>query len=1059
MKNNEKLYINGLHQIRVNKKPKAQNFDLNNISNDIKSFNENYKTNNFITKTIFTKIPNNDRQNNFSSSQNKINNRNIYNEISHPLSTSHKDIKFKKIIINKNNKNESRSLNKQEYINYMINSSEDKNQLIEEDINGKKLLICRSETQYPLSFRKDDNDDIIVNENNSKQNSNNVTPNPKDINLRYFTISPKNGIKQRIENRNNNYQIYNNENNNNQKHMIYDYNNSYNVYRKNEFDNYYNNEIMPNMTYNNFGHNIYQPINEQINNNTNYFYNNNENAYFDDMNYTPDYTPGNNFVNYRQPQNLKYMSQSLNNRNDIVNQEYIQIFKRNNNINNNYNILRNKNMSNEENGYGMTPEGNEMISEENNNYSTMKNDYKDKELIKIYKGKLIKIFIQFMTNFYFNHSKRIFDELIMRLRKNKNSYDNLYLNINRRYQKKRFNKGYDENKNNNFYYIKKNNFKYSNNNNNNNNFQYYESNLFNSCTSHKKVFSMNIDNKIDKMGNSNIDTNIANENILYNSKERHNNYFKEKEENLKNNSSNIYIPAKNRNISNNYKSHKFGSKPKESIFNEIKIYKSPIKDKNNFYNTNFCKFYPSKNDDFNPIINQENQRSKYILLKNNPKSNNITANLKEQSNINVQPIFYKKLASQEKNLNKDINIYKKKTEKINKNKNRHNNDINKNSKNNYMRNDMFKTQYFNCSNSNEINANSNNITNISNDLNNYCLDDKPMNMIYLKNSNMDIEDENLVTSGGNNNINKKEKSNNNIIYKRNINDSFEIKNLIQMKSEDKRLFLNFNYCNFSYNIRNNKRNKAYFVFSKINSLYIPYTNKKIENELNNMNHNYSFKDSTETINTNLNRYVKKRKLKSGVLKLDNIISNKIFENKCIFFSCLKRNKLYCIFSKIIYNLNKNKIKKYFEMYKKKIFFQQNLIEEKKQMQKPLKNITIDCKLDNNFINFDEINNPNSEFNLKIKKINKLKGKFRYSKNKYKNKIEKNNTYDSDNEEKNNLINNSFEEEKRAETNVNIPLWKSSEFYINSLNLNLTNNRQKTVYSKKKIKPTNLKINI
>jgi hypothetical protein len=146
-----------------------------------------------------------------------------------------------------------------------------------------------------------------------------------------------------------------------------------------------------------------------------------------------------------------------------------------------------------------------------------------------------------------------------------------------------------------------------------------------------------------------------------------------------------------------------------------------------------------------------------------------------------------------------------------------------------MRNDIFKTTYFNYSNSNEINANSNNITNISNDINNYCLDDKPMNMIYLKNSNMDIEDENLITPGGNNNLNKKEKSNKNIIYKRNINDSFEIKNLIQMKSEDKRLFLNFNYCNFSYNIRNNKRNKAYFVFSKINSLYIPYTNKKIEN--------------------------------------------------------------------------------------------------------------------------------------------------------------------------------------------------------------------------------------
>ena len=98
--------------------------------------------------------------------------------------------------------------------------------------------------------------------------------------------------------------------------MIYDYNNinRYNPYRKNEINNYYNSEVIPNVTYNNFGHNIYQPINEQINNNTNYFYNNNENTYFNDMNYTPDYTPGNNFVNQRQPQNLKYMSQCLNNK-------------------------------------------------------------------------------------------------------------------------------------------------------------------------------------------------------------------------------------------------------------------------------------------------------------------------------------------------------------------------------------------------------------------------------------------------------------------------------------------------------------------------------------------------------------------------------------------------------------------------------------------------------------------------------------------------------------------------------------------------------------------------
>ena len=33
----------------------------------------------------------------------------------------------------------------------MNNSSEDKNILIEDDVNGKKLLICINETQYPLS--------------------------------------------------------------------------------------------------------------------------------------------------------------------------------------------------------------------------------------------------------------------------------------------------------------------------------------------------------------------------------------------------------------------------------------------------------------------------------------------------------------------------------------------------------------------------------------------------------------------------------------------------------------------------------------------------------------------------------------------------------------------------------------------------------------------------------------------------------------------------------------------------------------------------------------------
>ena len=53
--------------------------------------------------------------------------------------------------------------------------------------------------------------------------------------------------------------------------------------------------------------------------------------------------------------------------------------------------------------------------------------------------------------------------------------------------------------------------------------------------------------------------------------------------------------------------------------------------------------------------------------------------------------------------------------------------------NNILKNNCNSTG-FNFSNNNEINHNINNITNLSNDLNDYCLGDKPMNMVYLKSS-------------------------------------------------------------------------------------------------------------------------------------------------------------------------------------------------------------------------------------------------------------------------------------------------------------------------------------
>ena len=97
---------------------------------------------------------------------------------------------------------------------------------------------------------------------------------------------------------------------------------------------------------------------------------------------------------------------------------------------------------------------------------------------------------------------------------------------------------------------------------------------------------------------------------------------------------------------------------------------------------------------------------------------------------------------------------------------------------------------------------------MSNDVNNYCLEDidKPTNMMYSKTNiiNFDNDDGNFY-----NEENSEEQE-------------IEIKNLMQIITNDKRLFLNFNYISLNNNNRNNsKRSKNInniLSISEINSL-------------------------------------------------------------------------------------------------------------------------------------------------------------------------------------------------------------------------------------------------
>ena len=182
MKNNENILMNNNHQIKVNKKPFSKTKDINLHQNNINSINfinEEIPTNSFTNKIIISNIRNKNIQK--FPPQNVDNINNIYGDNSNSLSSSYKDLNFRKI-----NNNNIINNNQVRYTNYINKNHKNKKRLIEED-NGNKLLIYKSETQYPLSYRKNT---FYINGYRSMSDLN-YTRFKNDPNYRYSSISPK----------------------------------------------------------------------------------------------------------------------------------------------------------------------------------------------------------------------------------------------------------------------------------------------------------------------------------------------------------------------------------------------------------------------------------------------------------------------------------------------------------------------------------------------------------------------------------------------------------------------------------------------------------------------------------------------------------------------------------------------------------------------------------------------------------------------------------------------------------------------------------------------------
>ena len=981
MKNREKL-IKGIYHIKVNKKHKLLNIPNNFLSDDVEIFNEQLQTRN--SNNEYLSQLTDDKNENFNSSKKEI--INYYTEENCQINLTNKASKYNKIY---NNKRFNKNNNK---INFSsINNKKYQKKFLKKD-NDDKLFIYKSETYYPLS-KKQESKNENENENNNINNLS-VSPIAKTKNLKNFIGGNKINLNGRTEARNKKYYFIDKDNYNN------------NTLKKN--DNCKSVDNFSDLTFNKRGNNFYK---------------------------------------------------SYKNKNNITDIDKEAIM--NNYSKNNFNT-RNKNIKPDINIPSIinnTPNNRETYIKKRNtiNYKdkTSNNESKDTKLINIYKNKLVNIFVRLITNFFINYLKKIYNELIEKLRKN--AYDNLY---NKKYKTKklrnskenRINENEDDKIN--LFYTKKNNINFQDNN--------KSKNLAKSLSTNKNFFTT-IKHKIaDKNKDSLNKNDISNKMIYYSNKTN-----KDNEENIlnKNSSKALYIPAKSRNNNHN----NYISSQKESIFSELKIDKNTrlfetnpnlyqgqnINTQiNNFYNTSNSNFYINKINSFNSVMTIDKQKPKIFISKNNQQnisSLNDKIITEQEKSIKcaifknkrkMNNIIYKKNLTKEKsednniyksnkfNLNNDnINMFMKRMERVyNKKKE---NKTNKKMINQtytvkriYNKKDISKN-YLSLYDNFTSFPNENNYNNID-DVNNYNLEDidKPMNRVYMKDINdLDEEEEELN------------------------DEDTQIKNLLQIKTNDKRLFLNFNYQTINKYNKNHKYKSNNYYMYRIHSIYIEGNNKYLEG-----NNNYLNTDNNNNIcytqipkknnNKNLNKYIKKRRIKNGILKIDNIINDKIFEYKIIILDNLKKIKFKSIIYHIIQNSTIDLLKKYFDIFKNNIKKEQNdKLFDKNIIKIDNKNLFLDKKNINSIIEDNKIEDINKQNKDKLKELV--------------NQINMNNQ--QENEDENNIIiNSSIDEGNESKSNINTRnknlLWKSLQ------NINLDNKFNKNIYMKKNIKINNSKNN-
>ena len=446
-------------------------------------------------------------------------------------------------------------------------------------------------------------------------------------------------------------------------------------------------------------------------------------------------------------------------------------------------------------------------SRENSNNNSNDNN-QNKKMINIYLDKLVAIFVKLMMDFYRKQLKKLFNIFIYQLKVCLYfmEYNNTY-NLKKRINNISENRIYDYNSK----------IKYKNN---------YGYNLKKSLISYKDYQSMAIYPQ--RFGN--IGQNISN--TTKNNKYKHN---------IENNeySDYNYLSNQKYNIFDNMKIPKTTKIFEENSNNLYKSQKINTQINNNYFNTKNTNFYFNKINCFNSLI-IEKQRPRHFFPKETEKKENKKEireyiSLKKNKNININMnkpkinMKYALLNTEKKTKNF---IYKKilskdKEKKINKDKKLINQKEKTFSNKNIIHNNKELINVYSTVNQNIKDSYNN--EDISNDMNNYCLEDidKPMNIIYLRSS-----------------------------FEENENyDNNEINHLLAIKTNDKRLFLNFNYI-----IMNKKKKGKAFIYKNNNEIKkyelmisyeisIFYLNKYKKNEENeNIYNKKSIKQNEPIIN-------------------------------------------------------------------------------------------------------------------------------------------------------------------------------------------------------------------